>query len=203
MKITLLLSLAVVLASCSTPAPGPQTAQNKKPIAVPMDSPIIVSDGSTHLRHRGSVRDFQITTSGSNFEAIVNDSGGTVGKGECANVGTTCPSDFQNVLVAPWTLKVYDSNSNLVMTITPSKTSTSEVDAIINGTNVSNVYASGDNSGDSKDPNSAAVGGDISTPYNTNNFSFAKFTNGSSGSKEETITCASSPGCKLKIHYGF
>src|SRR5271170_6265994 len=97
MKITLLLCLIVVLAGCSAFQSTAPKGQTGAAVATPetkttgMDSPIIVSDGSTHLKHKGSNDDFRIDPSGSFDVATVKDSGYSVTWGECWKGVTTCP----------------------------------------------------------------------------------------------------------------
>jgi hypothetical protein len=195
MKTTLLLCLVVALTGCSTPNPSATPAPGSGPFKA-MDSPIIISDGSTHLRHKGANADFQITDSGAFVEAIVNDAGFQVGKGESVKgvLAAVCPADFQKPLVQGWKMQVFDNSNTLVMTLTTSNSPSPEVDTTFS---VSNVFTSADGSGDTA--TNAGPGSDVGTAPNVNNFTSAIFTNGGGGSPE-TITCNSSP-CKLKIRY--
>jgi hypothetical protein len=181
MKMILPLCLIVALAGCS---------QEKEPGVKPvgsMDSPIIISDGSTHLKHKGSGSDFQITYNGSTDPVIVNDTGYMVGKGQCVSGVSNCPSSFTKQLVAAWTLDVYDED---------------------NGNNKTMTVGSPDNKmiltyyyGNPIDPKADKSGDTAGTDLVQHDwdFDYAVFTNGD-GSAPVTITCTSTP-CKLKIHY--
>ena len=176
MKTVFLLSIIVVLTGCQAAKQNPTGNDGK----TGMDSPIVISDGSTHLRHKGSNGDFQIAPNGAGtFDQVtVNDSGYTVKTVDCVGV-TPCPS----ALVAPWTLDVLAGGTK-IMTV-------SSADNMIVVTNffVGNVFTSIDSSGDTN-------GSDIA--QHDDSFNSATFTNG--GALPVNLTCPSSP-CKLKIHY--
>jgi hypothetical protein len=176
MKIALLLSLIVVLTGC--PAPR-QNGDNKHG----MDSPIIISDGSTRLRHKGSNADFQIANNSGVDQVIVYDQGYMVNTVDCIGV-TTCPSAFTNPLVAPWTMDVFDANSVKIMTISSADNMTVTI----------NFYAH------YIDPEPDVSGDTTGTDIIQHDYKFksASFTNG--GAQSVPINCSSSP-CKLKIHY--
>jgi hypothetical protein len=149
-----------------------------------MDSPIVVSDGaSTHLRHKGSGSDFQVTNDGVNAHVMVNDPGFTVTKGECVGV-VKCPASFMNGPLAGWSLDVVDGSGNDILTMTSQNVS------IVVDFHGNKVDLKPDGSGDT-------AGTDIGQHDFT--FASATFTNGS-GANPETITCNAKP-CKLKIHY--
>jgi hypothetical protein len=190
MKITLFsCCLLAALAGCSSTANDEQIGKAKKTITVQgMDSPIIVTDGSTHLKHKGSTADFQITTNNGSTVATVKDSGFTAQNIECVIGITSCPTAFSN-LVAGWSLNVNDGNSTLIATImSPAGTNNNEVDANFIANSVNLLKNTSDT------PNSD--GTDIVQP--TLKFASAAFTNGNGATA--TVTCATSP-CKLKIHY--
>jgi hypothetical protein len=149
-----------------------------------MDSPIVISDGSTHLRHKGSNGDFQIAPNGAGtFDQVtVNDSGYKVKTVDCVGV-TTCPPAFTNPLVTPWTLDVLAGGTK-IMTVSSADNMT-----VVTNFFVGNVFTSVDGSGDTN-------GSDVA--QHDYSFSSATFTNG--GAQPVTLTCSSSP-CKLKIHY--
>jgi hypothetical protein len=187
-EVTLLLCAIVAFTGCSTKQLQTESKAAKPgEVTTPTSSPIIISDGSTHLRHKGSNSDFQIAPNGAGtFDQVtVNDSGHMVKAGECVKGVTTCPPAFTNNLVAPWTLDVLDSGGTKIMTI-------SSADNVIVVANyfVGNVFTSADGSGDTN-------GSDIAQSDHT--FSSATFTNGG-GAHPVTIACTSSP-CKLKINY--
>lgn len=172
MKNTPLLCLMAMLTGCTA-----------KQATLGMDSPIHITDGSTHLRHKGTNSDFQITNYARAEQVIVYDPGYTVKNGECKGV-QSCPPSFTNNLVAPWTLDVFDGG-NKIMTVSSAD----------NATVVANFYAH------YIDPEVDASGDTIGTDITQHDYTFksAVFTNGGGGSPA-SIVCNSSP-CKLKIHY--
>jgi len=179
MKLALLLCLIAMLTGCAT-----QTQDDKKGKQDGTDQPIIISDGSTHLRHKGVNADFQIAYNGSTDPVIVNDPGFAVGKGDCVGV-TTCPTDFMKQLVKGWSVNVFDATSVKIMTV-------SSLDNVVVNTIFYGHYI---------DPEPDKSGDTPGTDLTQHDFVFnsASFTNGG-GATAVTITCASSP-CKLKIHY--
>jgi hypothetical protein len=195
MKTTLLLCLCLVVAltGCtsktqSTGATEP-TATSQTQIKK-MDSPIIISDGSTRLKHKGANGDFQITYNASE-QVTVNDSGYSVGAGECTKGVTSCPPSFMMQLVAGWTLDVFDAGGTKIMTV-------SSQDNVVVATNfyghsIDPEHDGSDGGGDTNDTNGTEI---IQHDFK---FKSASFTNGG-GAAAVPITCTSSP-CKLKIQY--
>jgi len=175
MKMLLPLSLIVVLAGCTKS----EQSESKKGPVNGMDSPIIISDGSSHLKHKGTGSDFQIT--GNNV--TVSDPTFKVGAGECWKGISSCPPSFM-ALATPWSLDIYDSNGVKIMT-------TSSTDNVtVTTTFYDNpIIPAKDASGDTN-------GTDLKQKDYT--FQNAMFTTG--GSSPVAITCTSSP-CKLRIHY--
>jgi hypothetical protein len=180
MKMILPLCLIVVLAGCSV-----TRKSEKKPLGS-MDSPIIISDGSTHLKHKGSVSDFQITYNGSNDPVIVSDPGFTVKKGECVAGVSNCASSFMKQLVAGWTLDIYDQDNFGNKTMTVGSPDNKVILTYYYGNPV-----------DPQPDKNETVGTDLI--QHDLDFDYAVFTNGD-GSAPVTMNC---PGttCKLKIHY--
>lgn len=170
MKITALLCVIVVLTGC----PATNQVGTKG-----MDSPIIISDGSTHLRHKGSDSDFQITNNG----VIVNDSGYTATILECKGAAT-CPGGSAISLVKGWTMDVFDVNSVKILTIN----STDNVKV------VANFYAHPIDT--QRDASGDTQGSDITQHDYT--FKSASFSNGDGTTA--AISCAASH-CKLRITY--
>jgi len=195
MKTTLLLCLVVALAGCSGNTQSTAAAQPaiSKPV-VKMDSPIIISDGSTRLKHKdksGANSDFKITynTSLSMEQMIVNDSLYTVGMGKCLNV-ISCPSSFTSQLVKGWTLDVRDANNADIMTVGSTDNMIVTID--FHGNFIDPKPDGSDGGNDTNDTTGTEI------IQHGLKFKSALFTNGDGTTA--TITCSSSP-CKLSIDY--
>jgi hypothetical protein len=180
MKLTLLLGALVVLSGCTN-----SSIYQKDSGKAGMDSPIIISDGaSTHLRHRGSNSDFQISYNGSFDQVTVNDPGFSATLLACKG-SAVCPAG-DITLIAGWTMDILDAGSIRIMTIS-SKDNLSVV---------TNFYAN------YIDPKADASGDTPGTDITQHDYTFktASFTNGD-GSKA-SITCPiSAMPCKLRIKY--
>jgi hypothetical protein len=124
MKKTILLCLTVLLTSCSQT----QTS-TPNPAAVPghinsMDSPIIISDGSAHIRHTGKGNgDFQISASSNSVQVVANDATSRINKivcGSAITLTTTCPPAFASAPPPPWTITLFADKgmTQTVMSIT-------------------------------------------------------------------------------------
>lgn len=141
------------------------------------DSPIIVSDGSTHLRHSPN---FQ--TSGTT--ATVNESGRHVTNLTCA--GPMSCAGSRIALSPGWRLEVFDAanaRGNRIVTLTSA-----------NNTQVSATFANAftqghDTSGDT--PNGVDLG-------RSETFNSARLTNGGAPT---VLSCNGHSGCKILIHY--
>jgi hypothetical protein len=121
MKITLLLCMIALLTSCSKDQSSPQPTPEAYVFGGgSMDSPIIVSDSSTHAQHK------VFHTNAGGF--YVYDSGYTVVKLTCVK-DISCPGSSPGAkpyysLTYPWTLDVLDSVSAKIVTLSSDNTQT-------------------------------------------------------------------------------
>jgi hypothetical protein len=177
MKMTLVLCALVALTSCQSPT------TNIKPLDG--DSPIIVSDSSAHLKHKGPSQDFQVSNNGSALVAKVAD-GYKVSTLECWKGFSGCPSGS---LTAGWTLMGYDGHSgsgNLIFTMTSADNMTIGTTFVAGVTDLdSKIDMSGDtNKGTDLIESALTL---VSAVLNNNG-------------STTTLDCPSTP-CKLRIHY--
>jgi hypothetical protein len=188
MKLTLLLCAITVFTGCSNHAqPGP--ARNPGVVNTPTNSPIIIADGSTHLRHKGTNNDFHIVNDSGLPHIIVSDPGYTATTLQC-NSGVTCPNSNTPIpLTAGWTMDVFDVDSE--NSGTPIKILT-----ISSADNMRIVTKFHRNTIDPEN-DSVTTGTDIISGNLT--FRSATFTNGG-GAAAIQLTCASSP-CNMQINY--
>jgi hypothetical protein len=174
MKMILPLCLIVVLAGCTST----ETPAKKGPVNG-MDSPIIISDGaSSHLKHKGTGADFQITGT----SVTVSDPGFKVGAGECWKGISSCPPSFM-ALATPWNLDIYDSGGVKIMTTSSSDNMT--VTTTFYDNPISPAKDGGDTNG---------------TDLKQKDYTFQNAMYSTGGGTPVPITCTSTP-CKLRIHY--
>ncbi len=101
-----------VLAGCNKE----QTPKDLQPIKLEAnDSPIIISDGSTHLQHSGKKHNFALSTSGGNIVATIDGTSSTWNL-SCSGFNA-CPSGS---LPAEWQIIILDSSGNTLITLDPS-----------------------------------------------------------------------------------
>lgn len=184
-KFTVALGSFVVLAGCPWNSPSDFFT---KGLGEPNgDSPIVVSDGSTHLRHKGAAKDFSIAGGATTVTAtVINATATTLNCNKNAN----CPGAPYNL--SNWSLTVYDSGGFAIMTVKPGAAANT-IDAIFQSASVD----------DSKDGSSDTQGSDVSV--STAFASAGLYNNGST--TPIPLTCTSNPTgnsstyCKLKIDY--
>jgi hypothetical protein len=193
MKTTVVVCCLIVLAGCGKEAGDGSTSA--KPVVKgdgTMDSPIIISDGSTHLRHKAGTSNSHnpdFTTISPKIFAVVAASTASVSSIEfVTGGGWTC--SIQNP-VMPWTLTVYsDAGTTKTLTLSsPNSPSTT----IATGVFSNAVMSSIDNTDTS---------GGTSLDDTTSNIKQVSYT--PSGGGSTTFTC-SNPGhhsCVVKLHYG-
>jgi hypothetical protein len=99
-------SLALCAIAVYTGCPG-----GKQRIKV-ADSPIIVSDGTTHLKHKGAAKDFDSVVQNSNT-IDVTVSSFKVDKLECSIGFSGCKVANPIPLTSPWTLDVFHGTDHL------------------------------------------------------------------------------------------
>ncbi len=209
MKRTLAVCAITLLTSCGRQEPEFNLARIK--VLEPSgDSPIVVSDGSTHFRHRGSAKDLVLSGNGNSVTATVTSV--TTPTLSCSKL-VNCPQDPTDphpnttppYSLNNWRLVLYDSADFPIMTIQPGAVANT-IDAIFSSPS---VEAREDTTGDSHV--AAGSGTEISlgtlaaadgTP-GTNTFRTASLYN-NGAANPITLTCNSNPPtthCKLRIDY--
>jgi hypothetical protein len=193
MKKTLVVCcLTAVLAGCGQEASN-DAAQKEKGKGNSMDSPIIISDNSTHLKHKAGAGNINFEVAGNAFVVIASSAGSvnTVefkGDGWSASPGT--------VSVSPgWALTFYSDAAGTAQTLALTSPA-SAANTIATATFSNAVKLSTDNSADE------TAGGtsidDATTAYQSVNLT------PSTGGTAKLYVC-STPGagkCKIKLHYG-
>lgn len=176
MKWIVALCAFAVLAGCNN-------QQSSEPTKAPQpirefegnDSPIIISDGSTHLQHSGKKHNFQLSTSGGNIVATIDGTSSTWNL-SCSGFNA-CPSGS---LPSGWQIVVQDSISNPLITLAPSGSQVNATFTVARGATIDI------NPSNSKGPTG---GTDI-----THSSTLAKFTvNGT------TYNCTSPGSCVLAL----
>ena len=190
LKVSLILAIGIMvtLPSCDkVRALAGQHAGNSGP-----GSPIIISDNSTDLKHKGAAKDFDIKDAGSTIVATVNDNL-TVTELECSpnfsGCTQTCQFDPSKknciTLQKGWIITTFNATGNPVLVVTSADNHT--VTGTYNTTEISAQVDTG---------NASDTGGGTALIDSADAFLSATLANPSS----TTLTCSGTP-CKLKIHY--
>ncbi len=193
MKLTLPICLLFVFTGCTTQSPPANQAESPAKAGSnknSMDSPIVVSDGSTHLRHQGKSprHDFDLGADGNghvqaslqmpstSLDLFCHSGNFT----SCTNMTALAP------LVAGWQVVILDAGGSPIVTIASADNVT------VTSTFISALHVDEDSSGDTS-------GGTEFTHDNT--FKSFTLTNGTGGTGNGTYTCNDTGKCKIKIRF--
>jgi len=192
MKITFLLSAIIVFTGCTAKRGQPQPNSGKPgAVGTPVNSPIIISDGSTHIRHKGmSNGDFHIVNDSGAPHIVVDDSGYSATTLECV-MGVACPNNAAITLVGGWTMDIFALDSE-------DSNTTIKILTIKSADNSRIVLAFHRNP---IDPEYDAMLGGTDIIENNLTFKSATLTNGGATIQFSCPTATTTPSCEIRINY--